>query len=108
MLPEECKKEIMDYLTLKDWIYPHSVKLFDNSNTSFLSTIIIYSKNGVKKNMENKFEKNKINMSKYFLEYIGHFLRKYKIETVNFFHSEQITYTSKSWKFKEIKESIVL
>ncbi|PCI28715.1 hypothetical protein COB55_03545 [Candidatus Wolfebacteria bacterium] len=67
-----------------------------------------WSEKGKNRNLEEKWEKNKIKMDKYCLEYIGHILKKHKVKriyvsSIGDTKLDDKTYTSTDWKFENIE-----
>jgi len=102
-MTEECKKEIDEYTLYKEVREEGNTLFHDNSSTIWRPPIID-SKKGIDQKLLEKFiqpRKHSV-IDRYFLEYIGHILRKHSITEVEVI-SER-TYYSTTWKFDDIKQ----
>ncbi|PCI28676.1 hypothetical protein COB55_03620 [Candidatus Wolfebacteria bacterium] len=102
-MTEECKQEIKDYIDSKGFSYNR------NSNVKFYGSGIhrgyyIDSEEGKNRKFsgfsydggDHQWE----SLDKYFLEFIGHILRKHDITEVNLSYD---IYESNNWKFGSIE-----
>jgi len=117
-MTEECKKEITEYVDSKGFKLDVTLCEFYNINNPPKGYELIYnhrinrgyymdSKEGIKRNIENMDYGGQgwINLDTYFLEFIGHILKKHNIKIIQFAASG--TYESTNWKFEKYKKSLV-
>lgn len=96
---KECKQEILDYLLSEG--YDH--KIFCVISLGSIVSNGIYGtlkcqKRGIDKKWVNEPEK----YNKYFLEFIGHILRKYNVTKICVFDVNNHNYKSHNWNFNNI------
>ncbi|PCI27756.1 hypothetical protein COB55_05105 [Candidatus Wolfebacteria bacterium] len=94
-MTKECKGEIKVFVQLNGWARGTYPLIYDD-NISRSS--IIKSAEGKKRNIVDLFNKNNHDFDRYFLEFIGHILRKHKITKIRM----NYYYISKTWKFDDI------
>jgi len=107
-MTEECRKEIINYVHLKGFSYKgyDNIQLFGDDYTINRGHYL-NSEGSTKRKIKKRYGRtNKvtggwIELDKYFLEFIGHILRKYMIYEVDFGFDN--TYQSIDWKFEDIK-----
>jgi len=104
---EEIKKEIEEYLKSKDFHKSSTMVWYQRSN--FYIDIIIETDKGNSKDLYERYEREPIVVDKYFLEFIGHILRKYNIKKFSTCNAMGATfkirtYRSTKWKYDNIIE----
>ena len=102
-LPKKCKEEIKSYVDSKGFgIIEKEFSLFENDK--ICRGYYIDSQEGIKRKFgkEFGFMYKWETLDKWFLEFIGHILRKHKINNIEFLGDS--TYTSTDWKFNNIKK----
>ncbi|PCI28435.1 hypothetical protein COB55_03880 [Candidatus Wolfebacteria bacterium] len=102
-LTHEIVKEIADYLLKNEWLsngYGYN-DFLETYGGSFILRINLlqHSDKYKSRNMVSSPGYDEI-ISKYFLEYVGYFLRKHSITEVYIYKDK---YKSKTWGFKDIK-----
>jgi len=81
MLTKECAQEIGIYVTQQGWVSDgHSI--FRGVDYNISRSYFIECKKGLHRDIEKVFNKNNHLFDRYFLEFIGHILRKHNITTV--------------------------
>jgi len=104
-LPKKCKEEIKSYVDSKGFdIIGGKFSLFEDDK--ICRGYYIDSQKGIKRKFADRFglDYEWVTLDKWFLEFIGHILRKYKINNIEFAHNDR--YTSTEWKFNNIKKII--
>jgi len=115
-MTEKCKKEIIQYIDSKgfkldkDKILSKCFPLFNKKNNRIARGYFIRSNAGDLKNLNQIHNKEGDDyIDCYFLEFIGHILRKYKVKKVKFLstfgNNGEVKYESSDWKFENIKKT---
>jgi len=104
MMTEECKKEIINYLIKEEWLNKDNEHFitpsFINGSMYIHIFLLKTSIKGINRKILIRIKQNQETYERYFLEYIGFILKKHNMKEVSIYTT---TYTSTSWKFKEIK-----
>ncbi len=111
MITEECKKEIEEYLKIKNYFKINSAvwNIKDQyCKNEFYIDIVIQADRSYENRLIYEYKQNPEKMDKYFLEYIGHILKKYDLKEFKICDvlndgTTHRTYKSTDWKFKNIE-----